>query len=624
MTTHRIVALLSVKARQMMLCGHSNRLNFFRVDRAAGHGVCSVMGHLVRLYGAVSFFLLLLTLSAASAAESVATGRQLLPPNSTVVVEVRQPQTVFQHPFVQRLIPILEQSRGYRAALGSPNLDLVRDSITHFETEFGIPLPQIIDSCAGDGIWASAAAENPPEFCIVVSGREPERLARMPDVTLKLIRRIVAGRSITLPEFEQRTYHQHQYHKLGDACYAVVGKYWLLANRDAGLHGMLDRLDGRQPPTATGLPPALPNATTAGAVVRVGADITKLKTQPNFDPLLKWPPKDLGQIILLGGWFDLAQRSQHVTAEVDFSGDALQGTVRFPATPANPTPGTVGFFASEPATSSAPLLEPAQCIYSASWYRDYWKMWEQRAAVPLQEEVQRLEMQLKSVETGNLGYSAFDILRLLGPHMRFVVTRPGLSPYRVPVSDRLPAFAIVFDIRDESEFRQKVLPPIQRILGIVAITQKMIAQNTQYKSAEVSAMKFPEDAASIANSNRVRYNFEPTYSLTRGHLVIGSTANIVRELIDELDRLQKQPVQQSLSEPGVTERQVVRFAELAGIVSDMHGLSVRNAVLNDGFTIEEATQELGVLQQLVSALGQLKVQAGFDPRGFEYRIQWAP
>lgn len=582
------------------------------------------MGRVIRLYGAISLVFLSSAFSL-NAADPAATGRELLPANATLVAEVRQPQALYQHVFLQRAVSILSQSSAFQAAIGSPDLDLVRDSIKHFETELGIPLAQIVDGCAGDGVWASATTENPSEVCIILTGRNPDLVAKLPQATLSLVRRIYAGQGVVVPDFAAKTYQQHTYHQLGEVCYAVVGPRWFIASRESLMQGMLDRLDGRQPPTTTGVPSQLANTAANNATVRLAVDLKKLQQQPGLGALLKWPPRDVGQIILAGGWFDLAQRSEHATAELDFSGDAVQAHVRFPAAPTNITPGTLGYFASEPATSSAPLLEPARLIYSASWYRDYWKMWEQRDSVPLKEDVKRLEQQLASTQTGNLGYSAFDILRLLGPHLRFVVTRPGPSPYRVAITDRLPAFAIVFDIRNEAEFREKVLPPIQRILGIVAITQKMIAQNTQYKTAEVSAMKFAEDAASVRSYDRVRYNFEPTYSLTRGHLVIGSTGDIVRNLIDELDRLQTvPPVQQSPSEPGPTERQIVHFSELAGVVSDVHALSVRSAVLNDGLTIAEAGQELSILQKFVSSLGQLRVQGGFDPRGFEYRIQLGP
>lgn len=560
--------------------------------------------------------------SPASAAEPSA--RELLSANAMVVLEVRQPQAVFQHALVMRAVSILNNSRAYQDAVGNPDYDLLRDSINHFESQFGAPILQILDGCLGEGVWASGGGETLNEFCVVGAGRDPAKVAKLPEVTLSLIRRIVAGRGVNLPDPAPRTYQQHTYYQLGDGFYAVAGSRWLLANREALLHGMLDRLDGRQPATTTGVPALLTGPSADGTAIRLAVDLVRLQQQPGYPAQFKWPPKEIGSVILAAGWLDLARRSPHAIAEINLGGDAVRASVRFPSTSVDITAGTLGYFASEPQAAAAPLLEPARLIYSASWYRDYAKMWEKRSDVPLPAEVKNLEAQLAKTEDGVLGYSAFDILRLIGPHLRFVATRPGTSPYRVPVIDRLPNFALVLDVRDEQEFREKVLPPIQKILGIVAITNKMIPQNVPYKTAEVSAMKFAEDTASVMNSDRVRYNFEPTYTVTRGHLIVGSTAGIVRNLIDDLDRLKTVSVQQLPSEPGMTERQIVRFEELAGIVDDLHGLSVRNAVLNDGLTIAEAEHELGILQQLVSTLGQLQVEAGFTPQGFEYRIHLQP
>ncbi len=545
----------------------------------------------------------------------------LLPGNSAVVAELRQPQAVLQHGLVLRGLAILKQSRAFQDALGNPDFDLIRDGIQHFESQLGIPLDKILDNCIGEGIWISVGEGTPPEICVIVHGRDAERVARLPAVTLSLIGRIVAGRGITLPDPTPRTHHQHTYYQLGEAFYTVAGPRWLLANREASLQGMLDRLDGRVPATTAGLPTLLNEPIADGTALRVGLDLPRIQQLPGFPAAFKWPPKEPGPVILAAGWLDLIHRSPQVTAELSLAGDSVRAHLRFPKLAGDITPGTVGYFASEPAVAAAPLLEPAQLIYSASWYRDYWKMWERRNDVPLPNEIGKLEKQLASTQDGNLGYSAIDFLRLMGPHLRFVVTRPGPSAYRVAVTDRLPNFAAVVDLRDENAFRDKVLPPIQRILGVVAITQKMISQNTQYKSAEVTVLKFTEDAAAVMNSDRVRYNFEPTYAITRGHLIVGSTAALVRNLIDELDRLQSVPANSSSTAPGPTERQIVKFDELAALVDDVHGLAVRNAVLNNGLTIAEAEQELALLKQLVAALGALRVEAGFDEQGFGYRIE---
>jgi hypothetical protein len=234
-------------------------------------------------------------------------------------------------------------------------------------------------------------------------------------------------------------------------------------------------------------------------------------------------------------------------------------------------------------------------------------------------------MQIAAVEKGNLGYSGFDMIRLLGPHHRIVVTRPGPNPYKVEMLDRLPAFGVVLELKDEKEFKDRVLLPIQRILGIVAVTNKMVGQTIKHQDAEISALRFTEDPAAVKNSDRVRYNFEPSYSVTRGHLIVGSTSHLVRSLIDELDRLQRdaKPAE-SPAGPGLTERQNVRFEELANVLTDIHGLAVRNAVLNDGLTISEAESELKIVQQIVATLGQLQVHAGFGSDGFEYRVNFEP
>lgn len=563
--------------------------------------------------------------SAISGAAAEPSSRQLLPTESAVILEIRQPQVAFQHALVRRLLPILEQSRAFRDALGNPDLDIIRDSIQHFESQLGLSLPQIIESCAGEGLLVSATSEQPQQFAAILTGRDPALVARLPEVTLSLARKIVAGKGQNLPDPIAKSHQGQPYFQFGDLCYAVAGPRWLLSNRESALQGMLDRLHGKSPISESGkdLSNQLTKLANDTPGIRLIGDLPNLKRFPQFNQVTKWPPPDVGPVILAAGWLDLIQRSPLVLAEIDFGQDSIAACVKLPASAANPTPGTAGFFADEPTAAAAPLLQPPHTIYSLSWYRDYWKMWENRDKVPLPEKIKQLEMQIAAVEKGNLGYSGFDIIRLIGSHHRIVVTRPGPNPYKIDMPDRLPAFALVLDLKDEKEFKEKVLAPIQRILGIVAVANKMVGQTIKHENAEISALRFTEDPAAVKNSDRVRYNFEPSYSVTRGHLIVGSTAHSVRTLVDELDRLQKVVTPgQAPSGPGETERQSIQFEELARVLTDIHGLAVRNSVLNDGLTISEAETELNVVQQIVAMLGQLNVHAGFGPDGFEYRANF--
>lgn len=621
----------------------------------AGRFVDLVRRH--RLSAMAILCLLLGIGTAGSAADP--TSRQLMPGGTAVILEIRQPQIAFQHALVKRLVPILARSRAVGDTLGNPDFDIFRDSIQHFETQLGIPVAEIIESCAGEGLLISASSDDPPQFAAILTGKDLDKMARLPEVTLSLARKITAGRGQNLPDPFSKSHQGHAYFQFGEAFYAVAGSRWMLSNREAVLQGMLDRLDGKISNAETELSSQLAKTSCDAPGVRLIADLPALKRFSNFNDTAKWPPKDIGGVILAAGWLDLVQRSPTAIVDIDLGNDQVVAAVKFPTTSTDLasnateklTPGTAGFFASDPGAMAAPLLEPPQLIYSLSWYRDYWKMWENRAQVPLPDQVANLERQIALVEKGNLGYSGFDMIRLLGPHHRVVVTRPGPNPYKVEMTDRLPAVGLVLELKDEKEFKDKVLLPIQRILGIVAVTNRMVGQTLQHASAEISALRFTEDPAAVKNSDRARYNFEPSYTVTRGHLIIGSTSHVVRNLVDELDRIRvvNGPIPNASIQgqvaattdaqaiaattagtasppptaPGSTELQRLQFDELANVLTDLHGLAVRNSVLNDGLTISEAEAELSVVQQIVTTLGQLHVVSGFNQNGFEYRIHFA-
>ena len=211
---------------------------------------------------------------------------------------------------------------------------------------------------------------------------------------------------------------------------------------------------------------------------------------------------------------------------------------------------------------------------------------------------------------------------LLGRQFRVVVARQEQTAYRVDVSDKLPASALAVTLRDEQKFAEQYVP-LTRAIGLIAtFEQGVTTRESEHRGAKLVGWWVRDDPEAVAAGNRARYNFAPTYSITRGHFIIGSTRRIVEQVIDALDQ-QAADGSEGLA-PYVTERQELSLTAVAASLRGIRDSFIRALAIDQGLTVEEAEQEFDVLAKIVAALGRITAESKFTDDAFEYRLRIEP
>jgi hypothetical protein len=146
----------------------------------------------------------------------------------------------------------------------------------------------------------------------------------------------------------------------------------------------------------------------------------------------------------------------------------------------------------------------------------------------------------------------------------------------------------------------------------------MVPRKATYKGAELTSVGHRDDSVSAKTGNRLRFNLNVTYTATRGHFVVGTTRTIVEQLIDELDRQARERTTISTT---ATEIQRLSLTEVAAALKDFQPAVMRQLALDLGLSVAEGQAELDVAGRILKALGNIRTQAGYDARGFEYRVR---
>ena len=536
--------------------------------------------------------------------------RAFLPKGETVVVELPRGADILQHPVVAGLLAGVQKSSQWEAIQSSPQFDRLRLIGELIAKATGDDWKTGLRKLTAGGAALSFSPAKTAGLTAVLTAADETALKRF----ITISKQHVQSR---LPEPQRKHVYRtvrrdgHEITRVGPAAFAVVGKRLIVASTERRLLDALKR--GANSAKSSRKPTAL---------ARVSVDVAAIRKTPDFAKALKHPAKDAGGVAILGGWVDLLRTADHVTAEVVPDGKSLEIRLRSNAARHKTTPGLEGFFTDGKREKVAPLLQLPNTIYSASWYRDYRALWRSRAKLltaqsrkTIEEGDETVRQQLSVIGAKTLPSRAFS---LLGTRYRVVVTRQQKTEYRVDLPSKLPLAGLAVELRDESAFRKEVIPFFRGLSLILSFEQKMVLTKSKHKGADLVGLRFRDDETAASEGNRIRFNFAPTYAVTRKHLLVGTTPAIVRQMIDEIDR---QARQHSVVTTTATELQSLSLTESAQAIRDFGSTLTLALSFNGGLSVAESKRELELLAKFLESVGKITTEAGFDAKGFQYRIR---
>lgn len=557
-------------------------------------------------------------------------GKDLVPPNSVFVIEINRPLQLIDNPVARDVWDLVSQTNGVKQALSSPQVDRFRQAAKFIEKSLGVDWQTGLSRLTAGGIVVAIhphKSHSEPAATAVVTAADEQTLKQFIDAVQAEIRRAAAGAGGTHgADSDTSTYRSYSCYRVGNGHFSLVGRKLFASNARDGLEAALDRLAGGATDPGFSPPASLRLTDTNGKApaILATANFRLLREDPKTQEGLQLPANNPIPVVLLGGYLDLIRRADFAAAGLFVDGPAPELKIRFPVGSDGAYAGLRGYFASETTESASPLLRPAGTFFTASWFRDYKKLWDARGELLNSDLVRQIEAENAKQRADGAKVGLSDLVSYLGPHFRFVAARPTESVYKVTLEERLPAVAAVVSVRDEPAFRQRVVTPIDGLLLFLVASNQGEIKPIEYRDARISSIRFAEKPDITDPEKLVLYNFNPSYTLTRGQLIVGSTAEIVRNVIDELDR---QGLSGASSEPRPsrpTDQQQLSLGEFSEFLKGFEPRFIRDAVLGQGLTPSEAGKEIGVLYQVLKRLGSLTSGSVIGGDHFEISVKLGP
>lgn len=199
------------------------------------------------------------------------------------------------------------------------------------------------------------------------------------------------------------------------------------------------------------------------------------------------------------------------------------------------------------------------------------------------------------------------------PEIRFVVAEQEYDQEWGTPQVQVPAFALILRLRDAEEFDEVIEEAWQKAVGLMNFTRGqqampgLIIDRPIHNGTKFTMAYFSKAGLDETEKLDTRFNFRPSLAMPEDYLILSSTDTLARDLIDALTLEAKGPRRPL---PGIHSMAELDGEQLASILRANYESLVRNNMVEEGNTQEEAEAGIDLLTALASIAKNVNLSIG--------------
>ena len=342
------------------------------------------------------------------------------------------------------------------------------------------------------------------------------------------------------------------------------------------------------------------------------ADLGVLKQLPGFQRGLTQNDNPLNRL-LLAPFLAAVTEATWLAAGLDVSSDSVTAAVVTDRTSAEPTKLNGFGLPQEPGAGAMPNLSVPGQIAALSFYRDLHQFYaakdelfpDRTSGLIFFENMMGIFFSGKDLTNEVLAHTL--------PDIRVVVAQQRYDEQTGTPAMKLPGFAVIVQLRDPAKFELVAKEAWQKAIGLVNFTrgQKalpgLIIDSATHNDTTYTMSYFSLADEENKDAVDVRFNFQPALAIAGDRLILSSTNALARDLIDAL----KQQCQEGVTPvAGQHSLAMVKSGPLASILESNREALIRQNMVEDGKTREEAEQEVAGMMMVLKYVTDLQIEAG--------------
>jgi hypothetical protein len=553
---------------------------------------------------------LLLTTQAAFAAEPPAAATQWIPHDALIVTEIARPRAILDRAFSDQVVKTVTSLAAYEEQMAKPGALQAMNLVNYFERKYDSDIETLLGKLLGGGItWAVGPGE---ANLLIVEAEDGKMLEEVHEFFLMMARNETQkqGRGDGVASAEYRGITVWRFGP--NEAHAIVGNRLLLTNKPELLKTVMDLRAQPDKPCFADSKNYQEAKQAAGedAVATVFANMDVLKQIPDLKTALSEQENPLTTLLFAPLQKSLREASW-VALAAGIDGDTLQFNLITDGTAGDASAPDGFAVPKDPGEGALPNLTVPKQIAGVSLYRDLYHYYAAKDEL-FPERTSGLiffENMMGIFFTGR--DLTEEVLAETAPDIRVVVSEQRYDSSLGTPQVQFPGFALVLRMRDRDKFAPIVEEAWQKAIGLVNFTRGQQAEpgliidkpthaDVTYTTAAFSAAG-EEDRSAVDT----RFNFQPSLAMPGDYLILSSCDGLTRDVIDAINQ------QSDASQPlaGVHSLAVIGGPQLESILNSNFEAMVRQNMVEDGNTREQAEQQLRIIMTVLKHIRQVSVSA---------------
>ncbi len=551
--------------------------------------------------------------AAVRSAESQVPATALIPQQAVLVVQIRNPKAIVDQLFSERVKAAVKKLPFYDQALDNPGTKQAMNLVKYFQTKHDADIPAMVDALAGGGITFAVGPTG--EVLLIVDAKDKAFLDEVHDF-FKMMAQGDAEKAGDSGRVASADYRGVTGWKFGpNEVHAIIGNRLLVSNKPDVLKGVIDLRDAGTGSLAdsTSYQKAVAAAGKDAQVIAY-ANMDVLKNTPDLQKSLNASTNPLGMLLLAplqaalreATWLSAGACLTNDTLQIKFISD---GTADAPDSPR-------GFAAlAKPGDGVMPNLDVPRRIAGFSFYRDLHKFYAAKDEL-FPERTSGLiffENMMGIFFTGR--DLTEEVLAGTLPDTRVVVAQQQFNAKTGVPEVQFPGFAIVMRLKDREKFAPVVEEAWQKAVGLINFTRGqqalpgLIIDRPEYHGTKYTMSYFSVADEPDAAKADVRFNFQPSLAFQNDYLILSSTRDLTENLIDSIKKESEQKVKPVA---GIHTLGMLDGQNLASILDANRNTLVRQNMVEDGNSRQEAEAQIGILLTIAQHVRDFTIKAGSE------------
>ena len=493
---------------------------------------------------------------------------RLLPPSCVLYAEATRPQDLISDVLDHPLRAEIESLEVWQQAIKSQPYRNFLTGRKFFEVQMGMDWRPAIEALTAGGVYAALDAPSQGAV-LLVRGRDAQVMHTFQTKILDLLRLGKDAGQAT------DAYRGLTVYKLDKGGAAVVGEWLVVVNKGEPGRFVLDRLletqdgkaqDGERKSETLADNPRLQDAfirtssashTDQGAEVWAFADLQVIREAEDVNRKLQGPAENPLAEMLLGGIQSALQKTPWVAAQLTTSvenqerlaglavetssvsaGSGIQLSFTAPFSDDWIPEERLHFFGTEP-EGHAPILPSAagQILSIAAW-RDVSEMWLRSGDLfdeNTNDQLANAESTLTTLFAGR--DFAEEILGSFQPQIGLIVARQDFGDTTPQPAVKLPAFALVLQMREPQKMTRELRRTFQSMIGFFNVIGAMegrpqleMGMRALSTGEIVTSEYIAEEDDEDSKTAPLIFNFSPSVAFAGSRFVVSSTAQLAEQL----------------------------------------------------------------------------------------------